>query len=193
MQLNSDISLALKIEDYLDLETGIVNCTAPTPEEFWGGTPSPNRCPFQEETIGTVNEYANNNDVWLIDFANVWEKMILKGIKNVKKLQKLIVQYNRSFESQSVTLAINEGSVSMENQQQNVGHLLQDDDNDKNDDAKDNIFFYYYIGSFFAAFCCVICMFYVVYRYYKRNTSLFLKQIEDCNDCGMTEQSNLNE
>ena len=89
--------------------------------------------------------------MWLIDFANVWEKMILNGVK-VKKLKKLIVPLtNRSVESQSQSqsLATNKGSVSTEKQQQNAGDLSYDEGNDKNDETKDDKH-YYYIGSFIA-------------------------------------------
>eukprot|EP01084_Bolivina_argentea_P213961 363286_1 len=64
LMFNADICLAIDIDPYLN-ETGKVTC--PT-----------DGCP-ESDVVDIVIEYANDNQIWLDDFADVWEKLILSG------------------------------------------------------------------------------------------------------------------
>ena len=183
LQLNSDIALVLEIENYLDRESGIVNCSAPQPAEVFGAPSSPDACPWNDETGPIVEEYGLNNDVWLQDFAEVWEKMILLGQKNGgKKLQRLIVEYDRCFEDDTCG-----NSQALTNDEVSANDALTVSSND--DDSKNDHKLYYYLGSFIAAFFCMICVIYIIYKYYKRKSSLLAKQMSECNNYGINEQS----
>merc|ERR1712013_24780 len=94
--LNVDIAMALRIEDHLNATTGQVSCTTPTFEELIGGFTLPTRCPYQY-TVELVNAYGDNNTLWINDFADVWEDMIIVN-EDKKKLRLLVVEYDRSFE-----------------------------------------------------------------------------------------------
>jgi len=168
INLNSDISLALRIEDYLDRETGIVSCTAPTFNESITGIPEPTRCPPQEGIYQIVNKFAFDNSIFMDAFADVFEKMILNGEK-VRRLQKLIVPYDRSFQDTSMNPAI-----------ANDRNIIVDDLLRKNEDDSAINYIYYYIGSAIAALFCVIIIFCIVY-WQKRKSYILLKQIEECN------------
>ena len=56
----------------------------------------PTRCPYQS-TAGLVSAYGSNNSFWISAFADVFEEMITVH-ENKKKLQRLVVKYDRSFE-----------------------------------------------------------------------------------------------
>ena len=68
IMLNSDIALVRTFGDNLDMETGEVSC------RFRNN----NACDAAS-TLDQMGVYRNNNELWLEDFKNVFEKMLIHG------------------------------------------------------------------------------------------------------------------
>ena len=157
INLNSDISLVLKIEDFLNETTGIVTCNAPTYTDFIGN-PGPNRCPLQDAVTGKdgvlirdiVNEYAFDNEAFINDFANVFEKMILIGERK-KRLKKLIVPYDRSFEDDTL--------MTYRRRIQEIGG----DGNELKEHGNNDKLIYWFIGGSLMIMIFVILIIFLVY------------------------------
>ena len=72
--LNSDIALFKDIDDNIvDTNNGEVSCTITS-------------CADNDDTLGLVQVYSRNNQLWLDDFADVFEKMIQTGYDNLQRL-----------------------------------------------------------------------------------------------------------
>ena len=74
MMFNSDMCLWIKIVDHLDLNNrGSVSCA------FVVNQTEMEVCPPQEETRGIVLEYIQDQELWLREFAEVFQKMTFAG------------------------------------------------------------------------------------------------------------------
>ena len=67
IMLNADMCFVLDIDDHIDADTGEVSC------------PARSGCGDNGDTIDTVREYAEDNQLWLEDFAGAFDKMIQTG------------------------------------------------------------------------------------------------------------------
>eukprot|EP01084_Bolivina_argentea_P252145 423166_1 len=93
LKLNSDISLVLDIDPWLNETNGKINCSAPAESQL----NRTNQCNSQTQNIlNVVEQYALNNSLWLYDFANVWTKMITMGYDKNNDLYQ-IISYNDDF------------------------------------------------------------------------------------------------
>ena len=99
IMLNSDMALVLNFTNYLDRETGIISCTAPTfmEQPFPSVSIYNTTCPPQEGIWQMVDELAGDNGKFVREFAEVFELMLTYN-EEVSELQKLVVEYDRSFE-----------------------------------------------------------------------------------------------
>ena len=74
LMLNVDMALWIDFDDYLDLnDNGAVSCS------FVEDVDDMDICPRQNATADIVEEYADDNLLWLQEFADVFQKMTFTG------------------------------------------------------------------------------------------------------------------
>lgn len=96
LMLNTDLSLSLRIDSFIEPESGEVSCAAPGYEPT--DTFIAMECPQQiEDVLELLNEFATDNEEWLEEFAEAFEEMITVHL-DTDLLQQLTVPYDRSFQ-----------------------------------------------------------------------------------------------
>ena len=79
IMLNADIGMVRDMTDFLNGATGQSTCLFACGNRLTCPPSGPPACPFASQTFNLSVAYKFNNTLWLTDFKNAFNKMIVKG------------------------------------------------------------------------------------------------------------------
>ena len=79
IMLNADIGMVRDLTNFLNATTGEVKCKFACPGSTTCPQNGPPACPFASQTFNTSVEYKFNNTLWLNEFRDAYNKMLING------------------------------------------------------------------------------------------------------------------